>query len=291
MGRRRTGRCRGHNGKGQNAMLHITICDDEKTQLTLLETWIREWARDRKWETEIHLYGSAEQFLFEWEEKREADVALLDIDMPGMNGICLARRLREKGEDVQIIFVTGLADYVLEGYDVEAVSYLIKPVKKERLFTCLDRAWERCGRRESALLLETAGGLVRVRLKDVCYLESDGHDTRVHCAGRAGAGGQGSAGGCRQGPGADGFSSGQMAQAVRSKSGIHELEERFKQESNAFFRIHRSYLVNLSCVSRITRKEVQMDTGETLPVARGRWEALNRAYLDYYRGRQEQGGT
>ena len=240
-------------------MLHITVCDDEKTQLAFLEKCVREWAGDRRWETQICLCQSADQFLFELEEKRKTDVALLDIDMPGMSGISLARRLRERGETLQIIFVTGLADYVLEGYDVEAVSYLLKPVEKNRLFACLDRAIERCGRQESALLLETAGGLVRVLLREICYLESDGHDTRVHCVGRA--------------------------EALRSKTGIHELEERLGEQSGAFFKIHRSYLVNLSCVSRIARRQVLTDTGETLPVARGRWEALNRAYLDYYRGR------
>ncbi len=54
----------------------------------------------------------------------------------------------------------------------------------------------------------------------------------------------------------------------------------------SFFKIHRSYLVNLSCASRITRKEVLMDTGQALPIARGRWEAVNQAYLDYYRGKR-----
>ena len=89
-------------------MLHITVCDDEKTQLAFLEKCVREWAGDRRWETQICLCQSADQFLFELEEKRKTDVALLDIDMPGMSGISLARRLRERGETLQIIFVTGL---------------------------------------------------------------------------------------------------------------------------------------------------------------------------------------
>lgn len=241
-------------------MFHFTICDDDQTQLTLLETCLGEWSRERKCEIEIELCKSAEQFLFRQGHESETDVLLLDIDMPGKSGISLARELREKGEKLQIIFVTGLEDYVLDGYDVEAVSYLIKPVKKEKLFLCLDKAKERCGREESALLLEMAGGVMRVRLKDICYLESDAHDTQVHCV--------------------------RQKETFRSKTGIHELEEYLKKCSGAFFKIHRSYLVNLSCVSRIARKEVLMDTGEVLPVARGRWEALNKAYLEYYRGKQ-----
>ena len=59
------------------------------------------------------------------------------------------------------------------------------------------------------------------------------------------------------------------------------------EQTGTFFKIHRSYLVNLGHVGRIARKEVTMDTGESLPVARNRWEALNQAYLDYYRGWQK----
>lgn len=256
-------------------MLHLMICDDEKTQLSLLETFLKEWAAKRKYETEIRFCQNAGQFLFFQEEKGKTDILLLDIDMPGMNGISLAHKLREKGEAVQIIFVTGLSDYVLEGYDVEAVSYLIKPVEKEKLFSCLDKAAERCRREEPALLLETAGGVARVKVRDVCYLESDAHDTQVHCIGVPdGRGGKKGA-----------LAAGQV-QVIRSKMGIHQLEESFKQVSGAFFKTHRSYLVNLSYVSRIGRKDVVMDTGEALPVARGRWEALNQAYLNYYRNRQ-----
>lgn len=242
-------------------MLYLTICDDENTQLSLLESYVGEWARKRRYEADIALCRNAEEFLFRWEEGRQMDILLLDIDMPGMDGLSLARRLRGRGEEAQIIFVTGLSDYALEGYDVEAVSYLLKPVKKERLYACLDRAKARCGREEPALLLETPGGMARVKCKDVCYLESDAHDTQVHAV-----------------PGAE---------PLRCRTGIRQMEERLEGSGQPFFRIHRSYLVNLAYVNRIARKEVVMDNGEALPVAKNRWEALNRAYLEYYREKQD----
>ena len=247
-------------------MLQIVICDDETPQRTLLEAYVREWGAQRRLEADILLVGNAEQFLFHWEECRR-DMVLLDIDMPGGDGLSLARRLRSQGEDAQIIFVTGLAEYALEGYDVDAVSYLIKPIDKRRLFACLDRAYERCGREVPTVLLETPGGTARVRVRDICYLESAAHDTLVYCT--------------------------QEKEPIRCRVGIRQLEERLGQQGEsffklAFFKIHRSYLVNLSYVSRIEKKEAVMDTGEVLPVARNRWEALNRAYLEYYRGRWEK---
>lgn len=245
--------------KRRDSVLYIVICDDETAQTVLLEALAGEWADARKLEIRTEVCQNAEQFLFRQEE-RQADIALLDIDMPGMDGLSLARRIRERGDGTQIVFVTGLADYALEGYEVDAVSYLLKPVKKERFFACLDRAAERCGRAEPALLLELPGGAGRVRLRDICYLESAAHDTLVRCA--------------------------RTGETLRCRIGIRELEERILQESGFFVKIHRSYLVNLAYVSRIARREVLMDTGERLPVAKGRWEALNRAYLDYYRGRR-----
>ena len=100
-------------------MLQIMICDDETVSLSFLERTVREWAAERKWEVKISLYQSAEQFLFDSEDQEEADILLLDIDMPGLSGIDLAHRLRREGKRAQIIFVTGLADYMLEGYEKE----------------------------------------------------------------------------------------------------------------------------------------------------------------------------
>lgn len=120
-------------------MLSVTICDDEPEQTFWLETLVRQWARERKAEVDIACCRNGEQFLF-WQEERHTDIALLDIDMPGMDGIGLARRLREMGDDMQILFVTGHGDYAVEGYEVEAVSYLMKPVGQERMFQCLESA-------------------------------------------------------------------------------------------------------------------------------------------------------
>lgn len=244
-------------------MLQIAICDDEPAQRSLLEAYVREWGMQRQLEVQTTLVGNAEQFLFHWEECRR-DMVLLDIDMPGADGLSLAKRLRSQGEDVQIVFVTGLVEYALEGYEVDAMSYLIKPVDKGRFFACLDRAYARCGQEAPMMLLETPGGMARVKVRDICYLESAAHDTWVHCIGEK--------------------------EPIRCRVGIRQLEERLGQQGEsfyklAFFKIHRSYLVNLSYVNRIEKKEAVMDGGEALPVARSKWEALNRAYLDYYRGR------
>ena len=234
-------------------MLQIAICDDEAAQCSLLESYVREWERLRRQEADIALVGNGEQLLFHWEERRR-DILLLDIDMPGVDGLSLARRLRSRGEDVQIVFVTGLAEYALEGYDVEAVSYLIKPVEKERLFACLDRAFQRCGLEAPALLLDTPGGTARVRVRDICYLESDAHDTWVHCTGGK--------------------------EPVRCRVGIRQLEERLERQGG-FFKIHRSYLVNLAYVAEYGTGAVRLKNGENVYLAREKYSEFAKTYTKY----------
>ena len=96
-------------------MLRIAICDDDKRLLEVLEREVRSWAKERQEICSVELFITAEAFLFAWEEKKDMDVLLLDIEMPGMDGMELARLLRGKGDRTEIIFVTGIPDYAPEG--------------------------------------------------------------------------------------------------------------------------------------------------------------------------------
>lgn len=254
-------------------MLHIAICDDEPTQLTLLASLVKEWAGPGT-EAEICCYQTAARFLFHWEDQKNTDILLLDIEMPGQDGMDLAHALRKKGEQVQILFITGLTDYALEGYEVDAVSYLVKPVKKEQLFRCLDRAVAALNRREPILLVKSAGELTKVPIRRICYLESMGHDTILHLAPVSSS----------ELPAS---SSEPPVSHLRSRTGLAVLEQELAAQGQTFYAIHRSYLVQLSHIRRITRKDVTMDNGDCLPLARGRWEGLNRAWLQYYRGTED----
>lgn len=239
-------------------MLRVAICDDDKILLGVLEREVRFWARERQEPCSVEPFAAAEAFLFAWEEKKDMDVLLLDIEMPGMDGLKLARLMRGKGDRTGIIFVTGNPEYALEGYDLEAVSYLVKPVKRERLHTALDRAREKAGRGNAILAPVCAGEVERVYVSDIWFLEGAGHETIL-----------------RKRDGAD----------IVCKARLQVLEQELTEKSEAFFKPHRSYLINLEHVERITKKEIQMEGGVLIPIARGKWESLNRAYMVYYRNR------
>ena len=176
--------------------------------------------------------------------------------MPGTDGIELARKLRGMGERLSIIFVTGNPDFAIEGYDLEADSYIVKPLERKKLWAALDRARERMRHREALVVAISAGEAERVYVSDICFLESDGHGTILWK---------------RDGTGLD------------CKAGIRQLEQELEEKSDAFFKPHRSYFINLGYVERISKKDIRMENRKSIPIARGKWEELNQAYLRYFR--------
>ncbi len=98
--------------------------------------------------------------------------------MPGENGISLARELCKKHDDIPIIFVTGADEYISEGYDVQAVHYLLKPVNKDKLEECLNRVHEKKKDKEPFVLLNTSSGTIKLLQKDILKIESFSYSHR-----------------------------------------------------------------------------------------------------------------
>ena len=124
----------------------IAVCDDEAEQVEYLAALAGDWAECRGNRVCIRPFYSAEEFLFHYEEEKDCDILLLDIEMRGINGVELAKRLREENDALQIIFITGHPDFIADGYEVGALHYLLKPVSGEKLNQVLDRAEKNLGR-------------------------------------------------------------------------------------------------------------------------------------------------
>lgn len=236
--------------------MHIAICDDEKAALDYLAGEVMNWAQAEGEICSVERYDRADAFLFAWEEKKDTDVLLLDIEMPGTDGLALAKKLQQMGNPVSVIFVTGNPDFALEGYELEAVSYIVKPVKKERLWAALGRARRRAGSRAAVLAALSAGEVEKVYVSDICFLESDGHDCILWKKDGA---------------------------KLVCKTGIQQMTQEIQDCSDCFFKPHRSYYINLEHVERIGKKEIAMDNKMNVPIARGKWEELNQAYIEYFR--------
>lgn len=234
--------------------MHITIalCDDDAEQIKNLRKMLGEWSSDKPFAVDILEYESGEQFLFEYPDE-PCDLLLLDIEMNGINGMELAKRLRGNGNMLPVIFITGYSEYMSEGYDVEALHYLLKPVQKERLFSALDRYTAR-RERSDEILLETAGGTVHVGTDSIVFIEAFGRKTAVHLYDKS------------------------VFECCMSISGFEKLD--------GFVHCHRSYIVNLKRVRSISRTSVIFETGEEAPLSRRLYSEVNKSFIDFYMKRK-----
>ncbi len=231
-------------------MFKIAICEDEKVVLDYECSLVEAWAKNHGCTIALDTYISAEQFLFESEDKPSYDVLIFDIQMKGINGMELAKKLRGRGCDSQIVFVTGISDYAIEGYEVGAVRYILKPVKEEVINELLDKIYADSQKQEEDYFVLGQGAeLERISFGKIIYIEARGH--YVYMKG---------------------------ADFEREwKSSFSEAAGAFEEKS--FFCLRRGLLVNLQHVSKITRTDCILDDGEQLPVARGVYKALNEAFI------------
>jgi DNA-binding LytR/AlgR family response regulator len=234
--------------------MHIAVCDDEPATLAYLSELVRRWGEGRTDPVRVERFPSAQALWFEWEAKPRFDLFLLDIQMQGLDGVTLARKIRAADEKCAIIFITGTAEFAADGYDVSALHYLLKPIDEAKLFACLDKAAARLSRAPKQLLLPVAGVQTRFCADDIFYAEAFAHSVCIHTA--------------------DG------AQEVQVSIG--ELEKTLAGEP--FVRCHRSYLVSLRQIRRIDKSELTLDSRERLPVSRRLYAAVNNAFIRFFKG-------
>ncbi len=227
----------------------IAICDDEEKQRVYIKSLVERWLHQTFHHVKIQEYASSEQFLFEQAYDR-TQILFLDIEMEKMDGIALAREIRKHNRQMQIIFVTGYMEYIQEGYDVEALHYLLKPVSQEKIDSVLERAVERLKTADAVFLVECGGEVLRLPFKEIRFIESNRNYNIIH---------------------AD--------NDYEMRGTLSELEEKLDE---AFVRVGRSYLVNLHYVRRIGKTELILNTGEKLLVPRGSYKKLNEAFIKYF---------
>ena len=228
--------------------VHFAICDDNNIDSNYVSNLVNKWANERKYQINIDIFDSAEAFHFHYDGNKDYDILLLDIEMKKMAGVTLAREIRKTNKSVQIVFITGYSDYIADGYDVEALHYLMKPLKEEKLFVVLDRAVNRIIQNEKYLLLNYYDETIRIPLHEIVYIDVDRNYVTIH-----------------------------SNQDYTIKKTLGEIE---KELDKRFFRIGRSVIVNLKYISRVTKTDVFLANNTILQLPRGVYDSLNRAIIN-----------
>lgn len=231
----------------------VALVDDEAVQIDLLKKQFDEYAKLNNLMIHYVTFDSAEAFLFHFEEDKAIDLLVLDIEMGGMNGMELAQLLRKENQDLKLLFVTGYTDYMADGYEVSAMDYILKPVNKAKLYRVLDRFRKSVPRTEETLVIETVDEMVKINQSDIMYLEADGHRTMVRLT----------------------------TKTYEAVDGIGSFKG--KLPTDFFIQTHRSYLVNLKHIKKITKKDIYMDDDSLVPVSRRLYKKVNEAFIHYFK--------
>ncbi|MBR5743580.1 MAG: response regulator transcription factor [Clostridia bacterium] len=229
--------------------LKIAAVDDEKEAREALARMTEAWGTERGHACETASFPTAEAFLFAYDGDESFDLLFLDVEMPGMDGLGLAKALRERKCRAEMVFVTSHAEFASEGYEVDALHYLVKPVKREKLFAVLDKAAERLAAPKRSILVSLDGETRRIPEEEILYAEA-----RLHTV------------------------------ELVTEKGRFELREPFQsfaaRLSDDFFQTHRSYIVSLRHVETIAKSGATLSDGASVPVAKSRYEDFLRAFIE-----------
>ena len=227
----------------------IAICDDEKIICDQIEKIIK----NQKPNFTIKLFASGEELL---KEKENFDIIFLDIYMEGINGIEVARMLRNKKEEAILIFITGIKEYVFEAFDVSAFHYLLKPIEEKKFIEVFARAvteFERKKeRREESFFIKSKGRNIILNRKDILYVESQNRMVIFHTT----------------------------KEILKIYYDMGELEKRL---GKGFYRCHRGYIVNMGYVTEYGKDSISLTNGESVYLSRRKYKEFVKTYMDYLR--------
>ena len=151
--------------------MRIAYCEDEPAQRSRMELLLHTFAERKRLPLTVEAFSDSAAFLFQYPDSYPFDLIFLDIDLGGMDGMALARKIRETDSEVPILFLTNHREYVFEGYEVQAFRYLLKPVTEDTLFPLLDEL-QSCADRKSRICCFHLAGRRRSCSSRICFLWS-----------------------------------------------------------------------------------------------------------------------
>lgn len=225
----------------------IAICDDEQLFRENLKNILIEYKRERRLHIDIVEFNNGNDLL---EYQSHLDVIFLDYQMPEINGLDVAKKLRLQHNMCAIIFVTIYTDFMIDSFEVTPFRFLIKPIYKNKLFSTID-AYVRETKMFSPIIVNTLDGQITINSKDIIYIEADGK----YCTIRTTT---------------------ETFHTSKTISAVLDL-----LPSHCFYRTHKSYALNMHYVSLIKENCVTLNNKEKIIISRSKIVPFKNAYKDF----------
>lgn len=237
---------------GGKSMYKVAICDDEATSLQINKVLTEEILTNEGISHEITVFDDMETMIKALSDtKAQYDVLLSDILAVGMNGIEAAEELRRLGDRIPIIFISSTAEYALDGYRVNALRYLQKPVQIPKLKEALLEAYQTRNQSKDCLKFQVSDRFYKIDFDDIEYLESQGRDTIVVT----------------------------MDESICVHMKFSDMEEMLPK--NMFFRCHRSYIINLSKAKNLERYQFLTFRDAIIPVSQLQYAETKKRFIEF----------
>lgn len=239
--------------------MNVIICDDDSCYREALRNTIHSWALLHQLRNTIivRCFDSSEEIFNACKNGLTIDIAFLDIQIPGeMNGLELAKSIRSTNEQASIVFVTNYSEYACDGYSVNALRYLQKPICDSMVYECLDiayRQWEFA--KEQFIYVNINKKKIVLPFQYILYIEASAHRLRIHRVGK---------------------------ETLEVRSYIKDIIEKLPDEM--FVRCHRSYIVNILYARSISKRHIVMAGDYTVPIGEKYMSNALERFKQYYQG-------
>ena len=232
-------------------MLKIAICDDSRTDVEMLES---AFDKLRHYVIDYDVYFSGKELLEYTALHGEVyHLYIFDIEMPDMNGLELAKEVRERDAKSLFVFLTSYTQYVMEVFDVITFDYISKPITVEKLESVLLKAMNYLDMIKQDFVFQFRKNHFRVSCDDILYFEKKGRQAIIHT----------------------------ISEAYKTNMTTEEIWKQL--DDKVFAHIHVSYIVNLGHIRAIEGDEVVLDNEERFMIARSHKQSLKEKHMEFIR--------
>lgn len=205
-------------------MIKVAIVEDEQEQRESMTKYLQDYSVEEHVALETTCFNNGLDIL---DDKEKYDVIFMDIQMPQMDGLTVAKKLREKDSTFILFFITRLGNLAIKGYDAQALDFLVKPLGYSEFKIKFQRAIKVLQKRKNTftVIADKYGNIHRLMFDDICYVEVKGHAVTLHCS----------------------------KEDIEVYGTLKDISS--KLDKNVFYQINRYYLVNLLYVTKVDIKE------------------------------------
>lgn len=237
--------------------MKIAICDDDQLELKKIESTVQEFAALKQPvdKVNVHTFTRGEDLLSYIQKYGVFDLFILDVILPGLNGIELAAEIRKMSHRCKIIFLTYSPEFAVESYKVDAFYYLLKNYSNSELLFLLNKALDEMSMEDNgSVVLKEKGKLIRVQINTIQYIESMNHTVTFHLRNN---------------------------QSISCFSTMNEHQAVLLSDKR-FVRCHKSFIVNMDYVASISNMDFILEGNTLVRISRKDYQRVKDAYLDYF---------